>query len=645
MADPIYDFSHEVGTSSFDITMSTMRMSIRYVGASSSHSETASSSELGMNDIFDGISIRHRLEPYIISSEFEMRTVPDEIEIALTFSSSVTIRNPMPSNPGVISAIDMRGNTILSIIASRMMDDTGMSSPVVEISPSGDGSEWTISISADEAWAGSSSRVSPFRFSLDYSLSPPSRVAMSSIRLASIDNDSILYQDTRPDSATMFAVYFCDDSQFKRERMMTDGKPVCSTIPHIEGDTWDLTQPDFDRHESGYGYDTRRVWLEIIASKAVPVDTPVYYDVIPAGTVQYLGNLAERTGYIGGLPIFRGSFVVTRRSPPSFEDGTGVVRAYIVENRTKDMYAKIRVVGHGVKQRQAVVHVIGTKVLRNTAARVTVLNKRRAIGARVTIVASKGIDHREARVLVHQPNPVDEFVTDGKFDISSTLVTRWTQPSGSAYYGDYTGTVSQVAQPDPGGLDPYPSDAVQFVSKANSPMVAWVDWHNFIGNLEGNWGNVFPGEMSMMVLVDVPMIIGAVASGSSLLLSFRYMHRQLPPPTGYVWKFGSYTGMIGIRANGSSTGGPFIPPYRAWGSSRYTERAGYLHEPSCDEVWYETNFSISNVSGTVSLTNLYIMFVPQWGYARRETYPYDVTPHPGIRMADLYLDNISAKIA
>ena len=635
MADPIYDFSHEVGTSSFDITMSTMRMSIRYVGASSSHSETASSSELGMNDIFDGISIRHRLEPYIISSEFEMRTVPDEIEIALTFSSSVTIRNPMPSNPGVISAIDMRGNTILSIIASRMMDDTGMSSPVVEISPSGDGSEWMISISADEAWAGSSSRVSPFRFSLDYSLSPPSRVAMSSIRLASIDNDSVLYQDTRPDSATMFAIYFCDDSQFKRERMMNDGKPVCSTIPHIEGNTWDLTQPDFDRHESGYGYDTRRVWLEIIASKAVPVDTPVYYDVIPAGTVQYLGNLAERTGYIGGLPIFRGSFVVTRRSPPSFEDGTGVVRAYIVENRTKDMYAKIRVVGHGVKQRQAVVHVIGTKVLRNTAARVTVLNKRRAIGARVTIVSSKGIDHRAASVHVIQPNPGIEFVTDGVFQISNTLATRWDQPN---LHRDYDGTVSQVAYGD--------GHAVKFVplGLTHQQDLIYSDWINDVGKGHTRLLQFFCEEMSMMKLVDVP-VTKTVPTPGRIRISFRYMHRQITPPEGYEWYIDANTwclwspqGIIGVRPEWASAAARSV----VWDTSGYWS---LMQKPSYDPVWNDLSAILfdGDMTSPATLTGLTFMFVPKYCRLRETTYPYSCGDWPGEQMADLFLDNISLK--
>jgi len=633
MADPIYDFSHEVGTSSFDIIMSTMRMSIRYVGASSSHSETASSSELGMNDIFDGISIRHRLEPYIISSEFEMRTVPDEIEIALTFSSSVTIRNPMPSNPGVISAIDMRGNTILSIIASRMMDDTGMSSPVIEISPSGDGSEWTISISADEAWAGSSSRVSPFRFSLDYSLSPPSRVAMSSIRLASIDNDSILYQDTRPDSATMFAVYFCDDSQFKRERMMTDGKPVCSTIPHIEGDTWDLTQPDFDRHESGYGYDTRRVWLEIIASKPVPVDTPVYYDVIPAGSVQYLGNIAERTGYIGGLPIFRGSFIVTRQSPPSFQDGNGVVRAYIVENRTKEMSSRIRVVGHGTKQRQAIVNVInGTKALKNIGASVTVLNRRRTIGAKVTIVASKGVDYREARVLVHQPYPFNEFVIDGKFDISSTLATRWNQPHESR---DYAGSVSQevygagyVVKFSPLGLT-HQQDHI------------CSDWRNNVGTERPLQS--FCEEMSMMKLVDVPVTKTVPSTPGGIGMSFRYMHRQITPPEGYEWYIDANTwdslspqGMIGVWADWVPYGRGVSLVTAGWGN--------LMQKPSYDPVWNDFRASLfSGMPSSATLTELTFMFVPKYCLLRETTYPYSCGDWPGEQMADLFLDNISIK--
>ena len=645
MADLIYDFYHEIDNPSFDIMTSTAKMSIFYMNALPKHSESASSNELLMSDLIDGISIRHRLDPYIVSTEFEMLKIPSEIRLTLTFSTSVTMTNTMINNPSVISAIDAKGNTLLSIIASKMTDDTGMTSPPVTISASGNNTEWILTISSDEKWATSSSRVFPTIFSLDYSLSPLSKVAMSSVRMSAIENETVLYQDTRPDSATMFAAYFFDDSRFERERMISEGKPVCSTIPHVEGDTWDLVQEDFDSYEMGYGGDTRRVWLEIVASKTISSDTPVYYDVIPPGTVSYVGNIAERIGTVGGLPIFRGSFIVTKQSPPSFEDGIGVVRVYINETRTKEIPVRVFVQGSLLNQISGNVSVVGTKSFTNISASVIVVNNRQDIGARVNVISNESFCQIPARVTVFQPIPLYDFIYDGQFTQSTTLANIWEQPLD--LYRDYTGTVSQITtmgnciQFNPLGLVLQTDEITQ-------------DWNSEIGITipsDPPYGDIICEEMAAIRLASAP---SPITRTGSIFIGLRYMHKKIDPPTGYEWVENSSTwstsspqGIIGIRVEGTTFLGSFSL-YRAWTTADPGEITvtgwEYMQRPTSDEEGYDISFTIGPVSGEISVSSVTIMFVPKYCLLRQTDYPYTVESWPGSQMADLYIDNISVRI-
>jgi len=647
MAELIYDFSHEVGSDSFEIKTSSMMTSVRYVGASKDHQETASSTELWMRNIFPGVSVLHKLEPYIISSEFEIDEVHDAIDIALSFSSAVTLRNTVPNNPGIVGAIDSMGNTVMSMIASKVSDDTGMKSPAVIVTPLGEGAEWRITISIDDAWQRESSRVFPFRFSLDYSLSPSSK-ALGSITMSSIDNETVLYQDTRPDSATMFAVYFCDDSQLKRERMMKDGRPVCSTIPHIEGDTWDLTPADFERHDSGYGYDTRRVWLEIISSKPIASDKPVYYDVIPAGSVKYLGNIAERIGYIGDLPIFRGSFLVTRQAPPSFLDGTGVVRAYIIENREKDIPARIRVIGSSKKTMSSVIRIIGTKKLSSIGAIVNVVNNKSTIGSRVNVISNKGLNEKSSRVWVLQTVQDDDFITDGKFYFPDTLATRWEQPS--LIGRDYAGSVSQVW--NGGGY------SIKFVPiEASDTNAISANWYSEIGIGVPfyTYGIRVGSQMSLIRLADVPLSKTYPAIAGNISVSLKYMHLQISPPDGYEWDTEeSSTGFLGIHIEGDNTvSGTFSGEIAMttapvdWILSSFGWNG--MQKPSYDLIWNNVSINVPKMwydtigpGGTTTLGRMSIMFAPSYGMLRLKTYPYSYSGP--FQKANLYIDDISARI-
>lgn len=337
-----YGFEYDVETNSSLLTEGDRSVRISYPNATAPASPSTEGGVLVMTGVWEGVDVFHRLFGSSLHVGFSL-SEGAVVSIELEFSSAVRLKQ---GGSGMITAVNSRGTEIWSMIFGEMTDDTGMSGRSPKVLVSGSGTTWRISIDGSGDWIFSPSRVRPVRIPVSMAFSVPTAEVASLARISETEGEAELYRDTRPDSAIQFYVEFYDDEQFRRPRGKKDGTPVCSTVPFGVGDIWDFDTEDQEKWEAGEGYEARTVYLQFIASKAVPFGTSVYYDVMLPGTVDYLGKVAQPTDMlVDGLPVFRGSFVLKENAPPAYADGTGYINVYVMESRSKDLPLSLRVLG------------------------------------------------------------------------------------------------------------------------------------------------------------------------------------------------------------------------------------------------------------------------------------------------------------
>jgi hypothetical protein len=428
----LYQFSHDVGRPSWEIETTAFMLNVSYPNASESMTEAVAGENVILRNIHDGISVEHRFYPYTVATVATYQSIGGPLSISLNFSSPVGITE---HSDGMLVVSDSSGNELISFVPSRPRDDTGMMGPVPTVSLSEEGDDHIIELSVDPEWMNDTSRVFPVTLPIDYSLTPLSD-SMRSVGLMAIADQTVLYRDTRPDSATQFQVMFFDDYEFRRPRPMFDGKPTCSTVPTVLPSTVvtaasqqiNITTEDAERYEDGNGYDSRTVWLRFIASKSISSNTSVYYDVDTPGTSDLEGNVAERIGEMDGLPIYRGSFDVNRANPPGSQDGIGRLTVYIGESREKEISVRMTIAGIRTSSLNARANVLyGKAGVSPLAGRIEVMSFAKLYST-MDVVGSSGVDTQTAKLDVIQTSPALSITTDPEFRVSDEFSTQWDTP-------------------------------------------------------------------------------------------------------------------------------------------------------------------------------------------------------------------------
>ena len=517
-----YEFSHDVGTASWEVESPAILLRVTHPDAGPALVEEASQDRLVLREIDAGLAARYDFFPYTIAGRIELSRESAIIPLEFEFSSPVT----MVSEPdGIIRALDLQGREVLSIIPSRPTDDTGMAGPATELSIIGGGTTWQLYVVTDGEWMRDESRVLPIRIPLDISFSPPSGVGFAAIRAMSLEDETILYRDTRPDAATQFHITLFDDPDFRREKQQYRGNPACGTVPLGVGDTRDLTSADLQRHEDGLGYESRTVWIRLIASKPIAANQAVMYDVWTPGLTDYVGQVAERVGSMGELPIYRGSFVISEESPPSSVDGVGWIDAHISEHRTNDLEVRLTVLGRGTSDLPASIIVAGTRGSLNLGCSIVVYNPPTLwCSIIVTAGAAGGHGVSSIPVTVTVDQPMDEdfgYVYDPCIDMEGTWATWWSTADDDEEHVPAARVTDYTHEP------PYSIGSV--IGSTIEPE----DRTHYFRLFETDPDEFWPQQISHRARTSNTLI--ASLDVPDVCFAFWYKHVLLPAPPGTEW--------------------------------------------------------------------------------------------------------------
>ena len=593
----LYEFSHDVGRPSWEIETHTFLLDVSYPDASGAMDEAMAGDNIILRNIHPGMTIEHHFYPYTISTVIDYSEATDPLVVALNFSSPVEVEE---RSEGMLIISDGSGHELLSIVPSRPRDDTGMMGPAPTVSVTGEGNDRQVSVTIDDAWLRDTSRVFPVLLPIDYSLTPPSE-SMRAVRLMAIADQTVLYRDTRPDSATQFYVEFFDDFEFRRPRPQFEGKPTCSTVPTVLPSTvvsasaahqTDVSREDANRYQNGNGYPTRTVWLRFIASKDVAATTPVYYDVDTPGTADFNGNIAEPAGSLDGLPMYRGSFDVNQASPPSSQDGLGRLHVYIREKRVKDMGCSMTVRGQRVEPLGSRATVLFGKACvwpLPLSAQVINFPKLRAT---VNVAgATAGVWGKGARVTVWQLQPERELLIDPAFRSSDLFGTNWASP--------------------------IPYGAMMWESSGISPQPHIYDSPLAIGD----GMNALPGwkvAPATMTYNNVPLFNPDIVSGVRIEVDISMLRQN--PANGCEWTDGEWPaqGSLTVLFGGLGSG-----------SGVYTATMSLLGPSNVLDIPAGT--LAADIPATVYISAVSVALAPQYRVMRGMAYPfaeYEVDGYP-----------------
>jgi len=303
-----------------------------------------SANNVRINNIWDNVELDISSTEYAYIFTFDIKEYTDDINLEWHFDTETNIN--ISSN-----IIHFRSPDEYSkcIVVYSLSDDTEIeatSALSVHYTKQAD-NLYLTRFEINRNWFSSPARVHPIRLKL-YIIPASLHItakAIEKVHVMTTQSDQVYY-DPRPTSAVQFAVEFFDDKDYTRPRPYKEGWPVCSTVPHGIGNISNMTNAEIQSWNKGIGFDKRTVYLQFIASKDISLDKTVYYDIHLPGTLSYYRLPAERTGYLGSLPIFRGRFDVMLRQPPSIEDGIGYIDAYIEESRINDIPLEINMIAY-----------------------------------------------------------------------------------------------------------------------------------------------------------------------------------------------------------------------------------------------------------------------------------------------------------
>lgn len=683
MADSVkraYEFSYDVGSASWEVESPLVLLRVSHPSPGPALAEEASQDRLTLREIDAGLSARYDFFPYTVAGRIEISKERAFVPLRMEFSTPVTMEH---EPDGIVRVRDLQGREVLSIIPSRPTDDTGMAGPETELSSVGGATTWDLSLVNDGEWLRDESRVFPVHIPLDISFSPPSGIGFAAIRAMALEDETILYRDTRPDSATQFYITLFDDPDFRREKQQYRGSPACGTVPLGVGDVRDLSPEDLQRYGDGDGYETRTVWIRLIASKPISPSTPVLYDVETPGLVNYVGQVAERVGSLDDLPIYRGSFLVHEVSPPSYVDGVGAINAYIQEHRVKDLDARITVLGQGKSDLPAIIRVIGNSGTLNLGCTINVYNP--AILRCSIIVAprgggstTRGIDMKLATITVRQPMGEYGYVYDPCIDFESTWDTYWSVADDDAEH------IPAIRSTDAYHEPPYSIASV---------IGDWILWESrtHVFTTPGNWNLSWPVQISNRTRTSNVLLDSSdIASGVNFALWYKKV--DLPPPPGTKWYYRSLSyGEIGtvdwgtgnngfiicdvtfedasakrsvnrltITGIGHGTYGSFrlpedAPTYDVESERNYRLTTGPTREPKIHYQgtglhWFPgddwptipCNLSGLNTSST-RLKTIHLQFSGDLCYTQSLTYPYAISDH-AVPCSMIYIDHLRTHV-
>jgi len=677
MADTVkraYEFSYDMGSASWEVESPLVLLRVSHPNPGAALVEEASQDRLTLREIDAGLSARYDFFPYTVAGRIEISRERAFVPLKMEFSTPVTMEH---EPDGIVRVRDLQGREVLSIIPSRPTDDTGLAGPATEISTVGGATTWELSLVNDGEWLRDESRVFPVHIPLDISFSPPSGVGFASIRAMSLEDETILYRDTRPDSATQFHITLFDDPDFRREKQQYyRGSPACGTVPLGVGDVRDLSPEDLQRYEDGDGYATRTVWLRFIASKPIPPSVAVLYDVKTPGLIDYVGQVAERVGSLDELPIYRGSFLIHKMSPPSYVDGVGFINAYIQEHRVKDLDARITVLGQGKSSLPAIIRVVGNSGTLNLGCTINVYNPAilrcsiivMPIGGGTT---TRGVDTKLATITVHQPMGECGYVYDPCIDFESTWATYWAVAYDDAEHVPAIRSTEYYHEP-PYSIGSVIGERIEPGDRTHHLVTYEIDPDNLSGD---SW----PYQISHRIRTSNVLIDSADKDNINIALWYR--HVQLPPPPGTEWyarpRFPTRlagddwgdghnafiicdtifedglgkTARMRIQATEFdcyyfSVDGDASYDYE-W-AERVHLGAGSYHEPYYVRGHWTAPFDWLNMatstrgfldSTTTRLTSIELHFSGALCYTRSLTYPYEVSEHPR-PSSMVYVDHI-----
>jgi hypothetical protein len=239
-----------------------------------------------------------------------------------TTSASFTIEGDVSVSLRGNEVIISGGSSILRLMFAPPLDAVGKAAPPSSSHISREDDRWVITLSLDNKWATSPVRKFPITVSVDVPLIPLRGIEMGALGLKMVGPTGGPLVDPREDSEIQWSVAFFDDEALSVPRPSFEGLQVISTVP-----AWavSLSGDDLAAWENGIGFASRDIWIRILPSKMLPTPGTLDFDILLPGTSKSYAVAAERVGTVGGLPIYKGSFVVEEESPPAWVDGNGQI--------------------------------------------------------------------------------------------------------------------------------------------------------------------------------------------------------------------------------------------------------------------------------------------------------------------------------
>lgn len=613
----LYQFSHDIGRPSWEVETTTFLLNVVYPDASAAMTEGLAGEKLILRNVHSNISVEHRFYPYTVSTTVMYGAATEPLAIDLDFSAPVDVQE---RSEGMLVISDASGHEMMTLIPSRPKDDTGMMGPAPTVSVTGEGGTRRVELSIDPEWLGDTARVFPVLLPVDYSLTPPDE-AVRSVRMMAIADQTVLYRDTRPDSATQFHVEFFDDYEFVRLRPEFEGKPACSTVPTVLPNTvvtastnqTSIIQEDVTRFEDGNGYDSRTVWLRFIASKDISAATQVIYDIDTPGTTDYTNNVAERIGDMDGLPMFRGSFELDKANPPSSQDGLGRIHVYIHEKRVKDLGVRLTISAKRWENREASATVLfGKAGVYPLFGHIEVMSFPRLFG-KINVVGRKGLESKDASINVIQLTPPGVIVPDPNFRTTTSFNANWHTPvvyPEFLFWDGYTsGTMTWQSDGRVLARMNYRSSYNPFLPESPSTL------------------SLVPGEMTNLA---VPIFDVRIATGLFIRIANRI--DEITAGEGYEWANSTspYLPVLTMTISGLGSGSDELTVTIPSSQHSWTYGSTYINGEfaktySCT---ISPSLLVADDPSTINISSLAYKSGYTYGYRRMTAYPFTVDTWP-----------------